>query len=189
MVSLKMLRKIAQTHYCQEEKSMNENKKIASECLRVSLETINLELFKEPRKDRKQEQVRQIILEALFEAQSKPEYAKPFKIVIPENDWRDTTILDIVVIAPKIGDHLSNWVEQCLEWAQKITNGISWEELCNTPDTSKWRRLVFWKNGYWRIIGGATVTTISFSASDVISYFFSLRYSVSNTAPAVTVYD
>lgn len=168
---------------------MTKNKKIASECFRVSLETIDLELFKEPRKDSKQEEVRQIILEALFEAQSKPEYAKPFKIVIPESDKKNATILDLMILASKIGDHLTNWIEQCLEWAQKITNGISWEELCNTPDPSKWRRLVFWKNGYWRIIGGATVTTISFSASDVISYFFSLRYSVSNTAPAVTVYD
>ncbi len=48
---------------------------------------------------------------------------------------------------------MADWVEQALEWAQKIFDGQSWESICNYPDTSKNKRMIIWKNGNYATVG------------------------------------
>lgn len=52
---------------------------------------------------------------------------------------------------------MADWVEQALEWAQRIHNGETWESICNEPDTAKYYRLIIWKSGFAKIIGGCSV--------------------------------
>lgn len=112
--------------------------------------------FQVKRKDSKQEAMRQLILEAFTRKDENPEkYGKPFKTLMPAKTWEWKTVGELKELATKLGDHVADWVEQALEWAQRIQNGETWEAICNEPDTAKWYRLVQWKNGYYRLVGGS----------------------------------
>ena len=55
---------------------------------------------------------------------------------------------------PTISDSITkNWTEQALEWAQRISNGETWESICDNSDTANCLRLVAWENNYYRLIG------------------------------------
>ena len=117
---------------------------------------INRTLFQVKREDPNQETMRQLILEAFTKKDENPEkYGKPFKTLMPEKTWDWKTVGELKELATKLGDHIADWVEQALEWAQRIQNGETWEAICNEPDTAKWYRLVQWKNGCYGIVGGA----------------------------------
>lgn len=117
---------------------------------------IDRNLFQEKRKDSRQEWTRQLILEAFTKMDEDPtRYGKPFKTLMPEKTWRWKYVSDLIELAKNLGDHDADWVEQALEWAQRISNGETWEDICNNPDTANWYRLVKWKNGYYRLVGGS----------------------------------
>lgn len=127
---------------------------------KVDPKSINRKLFEEKRADLEQKNTRKLILKALDEVEANPEkYAKVFYTMIPEmipEKTREATItLELKKLAETYGHHMANWVEQALEWGQRISNGETWETLCNEADTANWYRLVIWKNGYCRRIGGA----------------------------------
>ena len=70
--------------------------------------------------------------------------------------------------AKTMGDHNADWVEQSLEWAQRISNGESWKKLCNKRDTTKWYRLVEGPNGeLWQVGGSAEkdIKEVSYSCT------------------------
>ena len=117
--------------------------------------SIDQALFKKKRSDSRQEATRQHILEAFEEVKKNSKYAKPFKTLMPEKTWNSKTVSELKELASSLGDHNADWVEQALEWAQRIANGEAWEEICNKPDTANWYRLVVWKNGYARLVGGS----------------------------------
>lgn len=121
----------------------------------VDLKTINRSLFDTPRKDRNQEQVRNLILSAFNEADKNPDqYSQPFETIIPKKEYsRKRRKDELYVLAYKLGDHLANWVEQFLEFAQRISDGEKWESICNNPDISDCQRIIIWIDGEMHIIG------------------------------------
>jgi len=126
----------------------------AGKWFRIDPLSIDQNLFKEKREDLLQEETRQLILEAFEKMEEDLKYAKPFRTMILEKTWRFRTVGELIELAEKIGDHNVDWVEQAFEWAQRISNGESWEDICNKNDTTKCYRLVVWKNGKTCLVGG-----------------------------------
>lgn len=156
----------------------------------VDPNSINQNLFQKKRNDSRQEKTRKIILEAFIEVKNNPKkYAKPFKIMMPKKTWLNKEIKELIELAEKDGNHIADWVEQALEWAQRISNGESWEAICNNPDTAKWYRLVIWKNGKYKIVGGSSERHSNHSASDIDT---NVLYSVDrldSIIPSIVDYD
>ena len=144
----------------------------------VNPNSINLDLFKAVRRDSAQEITRRIILDAFEEVKKYPQkYGNPFKTMIPNlNDCQDVssicrpTVNDLIEESKKMGGHIASWVEQALEWAQRLENGESWKNICNDPDEIKWYRLVIWKDGYARRVGGASFIAYEHAASRLLDY-------------------
>lgn len=159
---------------------------------KVDYLTINKSLFLKKRIDQKQEWVRNIILEAFDIAEKDPEiYCKTFYTLMPKNKWYpgSASLKEIEQSAIKFGDHMANWVEQALEWAQRITNCDSWDDICNLKDTARWYRLICWKDGKARPIGGSCDDVTHIPPSDVDLYDYDEDYRLYNTIPLVVVYE
>ena len=135
----------------------------------VNPRVIDQKFFQEKRKDVDQEKTRRLILEAFAKMDENPErHGKPFKTLIPEKLRRQKDVEDLMNYFPKkLGGHVADWVEQALEWAQRIANGESWKDVCNKADTALCFRLIVWKNGSIRLVGGSLLNHNSCSASDV----------------------
>lgn len=117
--------------------------------------SIDRNLFSQERDSVNQEKTRKYILEAFEELDKHPEkYGRGFKtrVLSKEIGIKCSIYLMRDFIIP-FGDHIANWVEQCLEWAQRISNGETWQSLCNDFDKSSHFRLVMWKEGYASIGG------------------------------------
>ena len=143
--------------------------------------------FQMKRKDSKQEAMRQIILEAIGEVQKNPaRYGKTFWTLLPEKTWVTKTVSEFIKLAKERGDHLANWVEQALEWAQRIQNGETWKAICNEPDTVKWYRLVMWKYGYCRLVGGSLY--LNHSACYIQHYDYTTGIDIYHTVPLIVLY-
>lgn len=97
---------------------------------RVTPATINQKLFQEKREDRKQEEFRLRVLEVFESFKNYPERLRPFKTMVPYGNG-SRNVQGLIEIAEKYGGHVAKWYEQELEWAQRISNGESWEEVCN----------------------------------------------------------
>ena len=160
------------------------------EWFEVKPQAIDYELFKKKRRDKRQEATRQLILEAFAEIKKEPEkYGKNFKTMMPKKTWRSKTVSELEELARNLGDHNADWVEQVLEWAQRIANGESWEAICNDADTANWYRLVVWKYGYKRLIGGSVDNLDSDSASDVNNGTFIFNDILRHVVPLVVFYE
>lgn len=156
----------------------------------VNPQTINQSLFKNERKDERQERTRKLILEAFAEVKSSPEkYGRKFKTMMPKKTWTSKTVAELKQLACEFGNHNADWVEQALEWAQRICNGESWEAVCNNADTANWYRLVVWKNGYARLVGGSRYYNDNIPASDVNYSDFNSISRFNYTVPLVVLYE
>ena len=156
----------------------------------VNPQTINQSLFKKNRKDERQERTRKLILEAFAEVKSSPEkYGRKFKTMMPKKTWTSKTVAELKQLACEFGNHNADWVEQALEWAQRICNGESWEAVCNNADTANWYRVILWKNGYARLVGGSRHDDNYFPASDDLSDDYFSFNSFDNTVPLVVLYE
>ena len=113
--------------------------------------------FKKERGNQRQEWTRQIINEAFAEIDKCPQkYAEPFYTLIPEKTWDDyKTVDELKQYAKDLGGQMADWIQQALEWAQCICNGKTWEDVANNADTAKWYRMIIWKNGLCRLVGGS----------------------------------
>ena len=173
----------------EEDKSFAVAQRTAEEnWLEVNPLAIDQTLFKEKRKDKKQEETRRLILEAFEELKNNPEeYGKNFKTMMPEKTWKEVTVRQLKELACKLGDHMANWVEQALEWAQRIANGESWEDVCNERDTANWYRAVIWKSSYTVIVGGSARDR---SPSSFVSIYGYRDYEyIRCTVPLVVLYE
>ena len=150
---------------------------------------INQNLFKDEREDFKQEKIRQYILEAFEEMKKNPKYTRDFKTMNPKKTWDEKSVGELKKLAKNLGDHNANWVEQALEWAQIIANGESWEKLCNERDTSNWYRLVVWKDGFARLVGGSCIDDFYDPISDVDACMYNDDEVFKHTVPKVVSYD
>lgn len=106
---------------------------------------------------------------------------------MPKKDWRIRYVSDLEKIAYNLGDHNAYWVEQALEWAQRIANGERWEAVCNDFDNARCFRLVIWKNGHHRFVGGSYNRRKAASDVSSIEYYGYSRpeYAV----PLVVLYE
>lgn len=154
---------------------------------------INQNLFKEKRLDWCQEDVRRIILMAFQEMKDNPKYARKFKTMIPKKNWQFATVGQLKEIARNLGDHNADWVEQALEWAQRIANGESWRNVCNVSDTANWHRLVVWGDECSKLVGGSRSSAIDLSSIGRATTIFSIVCMDSdkfkNVVPLVVSYD
>lgn len=153
---------------------------------------IDQRLFSEKKSNKMQERTRQLILLAFAEMKNNSKYARPFKTLIPEKTWYAKYVCELKKIACNLGDHMADWVEQALEWAQRIANGETWEAVCNDPDTANWYRLIEWKDGYTRRVGGRRVggsrkNNHKYPASDVDSNDHYPNTRFADTVPLVVL--
>ena len=155
--------------------------------------TIDQNLFKEKRENSRQEATRQFILEAFEEMKKNSKYARPFKTMMPEKTWNRKNVGVLKKLAQSLGDHNADWVEQALEWAQRIANGEAWKDICNKKDKANWYRLVVWKFGA-RIVGGSRLEEASAiinnsPASDFTTSGSVIFGNIYDTVPLVVSYD
>lgn len=119
---------------------------------------IDRNLFKDPRVDPNQERVRRLIEKAFNKVDKEPKkYGGDFSTFIPKKEWADgKNAAELKEEAKNQGGHMADWIEQALEWAQRIGNSESWETICNVPDTNKHYRMIIGESGYCKMIGGST---------------------------------
>ena len=160
------------------------------EWFEVKPHAIDQKLFEKKRKDTMQENTRQLILKAFEKMKANPEkYGKNFKTLMPKREWKVKTVMELKEMARDFGDHNADWVEQALEWAQRIANGESWKSICNDDDTANWFRLVVWKNGYARLVGGSVGNGNCHPASYVYSSDYRDYEHLQHTVPLVVLYE
>lgn len=160
------------------------------EWFEVKPQDIDQKLFEKKREDPKQEQTRQLILEAFAEMKKYSViYGRNFKTMMPKKTWSVKTDRQLKEMASKRGDHIANWVEQAFEWAQRIANGETWESICNDADTANWYRLVVWTDSYARLVGGSVNDSNVVPASNVGDYNFSDGDYLSCLVPLVVLYE
>lgn len=158
---------------------------------KVDPRSINRKLFEEKIADSEKEQTRKFILQAFAQMEANPEkHAKVFYTMIPKKTWEWKTIADLKELATVLGDHNAKFDEQALEWAQRISNGESWENICNEPDTANSQRLVEWKNGCSRVVGGGReVYNNKYTATSVSGDYHYPESRIHDTVPLVVLYE
>lgn len=155
----------------------------------VNPKKIDRTLFDKPRCDARCERVRIMIQEAFAEVDKKPgKYASTFWLLIPKKDWDGyKTVEELEAYANNLGDGVADWVEQALEWAQRISNGEKWDDICVWDDTAKWYRLIRWKNGRHRVVGGARMRRKGYytSATDVFDHDYRPKSYFNEVVPLI----
>lgn len=166
------------------------SKPIEGKWFEVNPETIKRNLFKGKRKDQDQEMTRQIIKVAFRMEKKNPEkYDRPFKTLIPEKTWVSKTGEELAELANELGDGMVDWVQQALEWAQRISNGESWKSICNDPDTANWFRAIILDGDSLKIVGGSQRHNINYSPTSLLdSIYLSSDGIYNNTVPLVVLY-
>lgn len=154
----------------------------------IKPKAINQKIFEDKRKDKYQEITRRLIIEAFDVMKRNPEYQRNFKTMMPKKEWEFKIIPELKEMAGKLGDHNADWVEQALEWAQRIQNGENWEVICNEIDRANWRRLIIWKNGEVRLVGGSFYAVIRFPASFIDDFDFK-GLGLDSAVPLIVSYD
>lgn len=141
---------------------------------------IDRTIFESTRIDDLPEWIRLIIKEAFAEVDRYPEkYDSSFYTLSPEKKWNGyKSVKKLDKYAKNLGGHIADWVELALEWAQRISNGESWKVVCDQTTITKCYRMIFWKNGYARLVGPKSVVFLN-------DYYFCDR--VKNTVPLVVI--
>lgn len=153
---------------------------------------IDRRMFKMPRADPQQEWTRQIIREAFAEVDKHPgRYGSTFYTLIPKiskKKWGGYKVIaGLEGYANDLGGLMAEWVEQALEWAQRISNGESWETICNNADTANWHRIVRWQDGYYRSVGGSRIN-FDWPASHVdVEWVYRSYDTIHSTVPLVVL--
>lgn len=146
--------------------------------------------FEKPMSDRNREWTRRVIQDAFAQVDKYPEkYASPFYTLIPEKNWYGyKTVVELHEYANDLGGHMADWVEQALEWAQRIFNGESLTSFFDIADTANWYRLIRWKEmGAYRLVGGARYCDNFYPASNVHYYSSLPNFEIASTVPLVVI--
>lgn len=143
--------------------------------------------FEKTMKDSKQEWTRKMIQKAFAEVDKHPElYASQFYTLVPKKKWDDyKTVAELQKYANDLGGIMADWVEQALEWAQRIFNGESWEDICNYADTSSWHRMIIVNDADFRIVGGSRNSYNNNPASLVSGMGVNSGYKIKTAVPLV----
>lgn len=133
-----------------------------------------------------EEYIMQLIQKAFIEMKKDiRRYARPFEIVTPAELEPVYTEEKMVALAEQYGDHLADWVEQALQWAQKIANG---EDIFNKSDDSKWFRAISWQDGHVCLVGGSEEFNNHDCASAIHEFHVNSFYQLHNAVPAIVRY-
>lgn len=146
-------------------------------------------LFKAKREDSMQEETRQLILRAFEEVKKESRYARRFRIMMPEQTLGFKNVRELRYLASEMGGYIADWVEQALGWAQLIHNGQSWEDICNKPDMANCYRLVRWKNGGYRLVGGSQLDNCNNPASYVSEFSLNENCYLTFAVPLIKKYE
>ena len=104
---------------------------INEECYYVNPKTISRDIFMNERVDEQQEFIRKTILIAFSHMDYSIELLKPFKAMLPKKTWNMKTVIELEAVANMIGNGIAECDHQALIWAQRISNGETWESVCN----------------------------------------------------------
>ena len=190
-LSMDELIKILEKHFSTEPIKKTVQSPSEGEWFEVNPDTIDQSLFYKIRPDLKQEEARKLILQAFDAVKIKPwRYGKKFYTLIPRIHWywdEEKTIRELLELHRNLGDHNADWVEQALEWAQRICNGESWKELCNEWDKCCQCRLIEW-NGEkqeFRTVGGGKFSA-SLNVCSIPRYY---NDALTRCVPLMVTYD
>lgn len=143
----------------------------------VDLDNIDQSIFQEPQNNYSCEETRQIILEAFAEVKKNPKkYPSKFKTMFRNNSPLHEE--DFEAYCCKFGDHSADWVEQALEWAQRICFESWWDVCIGDDKGSSVARAVLWKDGKYHYVG----------AYHSVTYIHD-RKSYGYTRPLIVGYD
>ena len=151
---------------------------------RVTPATMNQKLFQKKREDYYQEDFRKRILEVFESFKQYPERLKPFKTMVPNFEGGAWTAKQLEEIAQKYGDHVATLYEQELEWAQRICNGESWEEVCNMAEP---RGMMYFVGSKYHYLVGTKDNNGTYK--DVIPFSSNDLYCSKPMKPLVVSYD
>lgn len=134
---------------------MKSIKPLNGEWFLVDIDTFNMHLFVEKREDIDQEVARQRILQAIEKVQS-TNSPKKFQTKVPLKTWNGFLSKDqLSIILNKSNERVASETVQFLEWGQRLSNGESWEDLCNNPDDNNYLRVIsVGKGDYFMVVGG-----------------------------------
>ena len=115
---------------------------------------IDRSFFGSSRRKKLHEVIRLLICQAFDELDKYPEkYSQDFVTIIPKKTWNVKTVSELQIYARENKCFIANWVYQVLEWAQRIQNGETWDDVCVYADYLDCRRIVLWNNGFYRKVG------------------------------------
>jgi hypothetical protein len=143
----------------------------------------------------RKEFARQLIQKGFIEMEKYPKrYKKDFWTYYPKKTWEKCSGSDMKNLAKQHGDHIADWVEQVLEWAQRINNGESWNTLCVEPDTAKYFRIVC---GYAKhrndfephLVGGSTATGDFTPPADINDHGGAWFFVRDDSVPLIVAYN
>ena len=161
-------------------------------CFMVDPTSIDRTYFEEKRNDKKQEKTRKIIMKAFAEVDKDPErYNKIFWTMVPEKTWAWKTVKELQEVSFNLGGHTANWVEQALEWAQRIYNDQNdngWEKICNQKDPANYYRMIFFGD-YLCYVGGSKKCSSDGPSSDIYVVKYKPNVKLDYTVPLVVLYD
>lgn len=157
----------------------------AGQRLKINPLAIDRNLFKNRRPNRPQEMTRQIILEAFERADKYPEkYAIQFEIMTPKKKWTGyKTVQEMEEYAEELGGQITDVYEQALGWAQRISNGESWENICNSNDF----KLIACERGYVRINDGSNEILNFIPIIKTKTEVYGNKAVFCNTIPVITI--
>lgn len=167
----------ALVHYHKSQNSITEGKWI-----KVVPEWICEGLFSTPRESREEEQLRRKIVVALAEAKKNEKYKKTFYFLVPKEP-ENKTFNQILADAKKENLAIMDWVWQGLEWAFRITQGESWENICLNPDTSSWFRVIKSKESTYEVWGGARRLSAHIPETTCLSTIRNYEYTYKQEVP------
>ena len=154
----------------------------------VNPNSINQKLFQEERDDIFQEDTRKEILKAFDILKLNPEQNKPFETLMPTKSWESKTLRGFRDLAKCFGERMATKVEYFLELAQRISNGESWEAICNEPDTANWLRVVEFSAEEGCFCGGSRYSNVKDSAATCYERFHDTYICYKNAVPLVVRY-
>jgi len=145
--------------------------------------------FEKPmRNDSKEEWTRLLIKAAFAEVDRHPEkYASPIYTLIPEKNWGNhwRNIAELKAYANDLGGEMADWIMQALEWAQRINNGETWNNVCTCLDPIIYLRMVIWNDGHVRLVGGSDFFRHDFLSTRAFYCFGADEFLFVNTVPLV----
>ncbi len=144
-----------------------------------------------PRRNTKEEETRILITDAMHELEKYPEkYNSPFRTLVPICKVSTAKVInDFRRFSQNSGDGIADWVHQALEWAQRINNGESWNDICIKPDRMRCYRLIEWKNGFIRFVGGTNLGSFKCAATAVGKTDWKMKDKVFYAVPLIVKYD